>query len=336
MKNVWERHSKKEPIESSIIEAGIELALAQVKSLPSRIYAGDAERKTFLTSPQSKETLAFHNIDHVKSVVDRFEKILTLLKREGIDIGSERTQQIGKLGAAFHDTVQDFTEKTEIEPNTVNGNQNPFAGHKKIIRKRETVANENASSEQAIAYMREVNQTKPNTFTAEDEEIVRKQIDVTVPGFDPRAGTVIQPNLDANSQSSVIERVLALADLGTAGIENPDVFVAEGARVFKEENLDILNAIYALRDGIAIPEKDKEYYKHRMLSWSAFQPVFAMGRKNLLDKEIKCFPQMVQQKLKEEIFNKFDSSIEATKETASRRKKMTFEEIAEDMGYEIA
>ncbi len=298
-------------IEPKIIEDGIELALQQV----------------------AKEPLAFHNVDHTRSVIHRFERIIAFLKKEHVDAGPERALQLGKLGAAFHDTVQDFTESTEIEQETADGAPNPFAGHEKIMRKRATIDNERASAERAIAYMREVNKTKPNTFTAEDEDTLRKQVDMTIPDFDPEAGTVIQPRLDEHSPSSVIERALALADLGTAGMEDPETFVSEGSSIFREENMDIRDALYAQKQGLAIDPKNKEYYRYRMLKWSRFQPVFAAGRKNMLNKEIGCFPETVQQKLKEEIFARFDASIEAATEAAERRAFMTFEEIARDMGY---
>lgn len=333
---VMEKHYNNESIESKIIDDGVKIALEQVTGLPSRkITENELEKENFLKSSQSKETLAFHNINHTMSVIDRFEKIINFLKKEKINVGSERDQQIGKLGASFHDTVQDFIENKEIEPDIVGGNPNPYVGYEKIMRKRMISANERASADCAITYMREVNKMKPNTFTKRDEEIIRKQIDVTIPGFDPKAGTVIQPKLDQNSQSSVIDKALALADLGTAGMENPDIFIAEGDNLFREENLDILDAIYAIENGIQICNENKAYYKHRMLGWSKSQPVFATGRKNLFDKEVGCFPQVVQKKLKEEIFNKFDSSIEAIKEIARKRENMTFEEIARDMGYEI-
>ncbi len=321
-----ETHSNTESIESEVIENGIRLALEQIAALSSR------------KSPEGQpnpETLAFHNIEHTKSVIRRFEKIIEILKREEINVGSERVIQIGKLGAAFHDTIQDFTESKETEPKTVNGNPNPYTGYQKIVRKRTTITNEKASADQAIAYMHKVNQSKPATFNLNDERVIRAQIDMTVPSFYSKAGTVIQPNLDRNSQSSVIERALALADLGTAGVENPEVFIAEGDAIFREENLDISDAINTLKLGTSISDKYKTYYKHRMLEWSKFQPVFATGRKNLLDKEIKYFTQTVQDILKKEIFNRFDDSIEATKAVALKRENMTFEEIAKDMGYQI-
>jgi len=150
------------------------------------------------------------------------------------------------------------------------------------MRKRFTVDNEKASADVAIEFMNQINQeVGTQVFSKDDKNTIREAIDATIPGFDPEKGTVVQPNM--NEQSSLVARAVGLADLGTAGMDGPKAFLPEGDALFREENLDILEA---LKNPKNISGDQKEYYRKRMLGWSKFQPKFANGRKDLLEKEL--------------------------------------------------
>lgn len=308
-----ESHEEKEltPFETWS-QKGIDEALEKVKER----FEDDEGRE------DKDKNLDFHNTRHTSSIVTRVERILSAMKGAGVAI-DERTIARGKMYGAFHDVVQE-----ENEPKVISEGDND-----RVQRVRRTGDNEKASWEAAAAFMEKTNgEAGEEVFTREDIDGAREAIEATVPSFyfdkEKGWGTVIQPNL--NKKSSFEARALALADIGAAGMEGYEVYGPEGDAVFREENLDILRV---LRQPEALGEEQKEYFKSRMTKWSAMQIGFAEGRKALLDKELDGLDPLVQEKLKEEVFSKFDDSIEGAKTKLEERKNMSFEELAKSMGY---
>lgn len=266
------------------------------------------------------DNLAFHNTQHTRGVIERTKKILEAMG------ASDRLVRLGEFVAANHDTVQEY----EI---TVDAN----SGVKK--RSRFVEKNEDASADEAITYMR----TYPSIFDEEDMETVREAIQATIPGFDMGKKTVIQPNLLESinaatvqerlmtSASELVTRALALADLGTAGMEEPDSFVHDGDAIFREENIDVLEALQSPQ---SLSEEQKEAFKKRMLDWTANQIAFAQGREASLDKELEGLPEDMERSIRR-LFTHFDANIQRAQSKVDRRKLMTFEELVRDFGYEI-
>ncbi len=286
------------------VERGVEAALSSV-------------RERFELAKNEQDRLAFHNTRHTGEVVRRTAAIL---EAAGADA---RTIGVGRLAAAFHDTVQRWEE------NRVpwEGNR-PGDEHTKVLRKRFIAENERASAGELLQYMDAANRDAgAELFSETDRVAIGSAIDATIPGFDPEKKTVIQPNL--KKESPLIARAVALADLGTAGMDGPEVFCSEGDALFREENLDIMDA---LKNPAAIGAGEKEYFRKRMIGWSKFQPLFANGRKELLERELEGIPEAGRERVRV-IFSKFDETIEAAQERARARESMTFEELARDMGY---
>lgn len=291
------------------IEDGISAALQMI-----------ADR--FENSPDEKNRLAFHNIVHTKDVIRRFDAVIDAIKQSDPSLYDKRTHDIGRLAAAHHDTVQNW------EP-VATANQAPNGEiFIKIIRKRFAGANEKASTDGALAIIDKINEEAGSEiFTEQDRAIIGGGHEATVPGFNPEKGTVIQPNL--NEQSSFITRAIALADLGTAGMDGPERFLPEGDALFREENLDIEEAV---KHPETISPQQKEFFRERMLGWSAFQEKFAAGRSTLLEEELRPLPEASRSAV-EKLFDKFDESIRAAHAQAEHRKTLTFEELATAMGY---
>lgn len=274
----------------------------------------------FEYSENPLDNLAFHNTQHTKGVIERTKKILEAMG------ATDRLVRLGEFIAANHDTVQEY----EI---TVDAN----SGVKK--RSRFIEKNEDASADEAIAFMR----TYPSIFDEEDMETVREAIQATIPGFDMGKRTVIQPNLlesiDAatvqerlmTSASELVTRALALADLGTAGMEEPDSFVHDGDAIFREENIDVLEALQHLQ---SLSDVQKETFMKRMLDWTTNQIAFAQGREASLDKELEGLPEDMERSVRK-LFTHFDANIQRAQSKVDRRKLMTFEELVRDFGYEI-
>ncbi|GEM_PF-1045906 len=295
---------------TQVIDQGIERALSQI-----------ADR--FERSSVPRDNLAFHNQTHTKDVIRRTDAILKTIQNADPALVKDRDRLLGKLAAAFHDTVQNYTEAQVDEK----------AGdktYKKIFRKREIGLNETKSIAEGASFINAINQERTTSgnqpiFTEQDRTTLNA-IDVTVPGFDPEKG-VFQPNL--KKESPPVTRALALADIGTAGFDGPVKFLPECNALFREENFDIAEASAHPE---TISEEDKNRFRERMLKWSAFQIKFVAGRKNLFESEIAGLSTTAQKAVRE-IFTKFDDSMKASEEKSARRQTMTFEALLEDMGF---
>lgn len=278
----------------------------------------DLVKKRFEDTSKEDDKLEFHKTSHTRDVIRRTRMILSVLERIGF--ASSHDVAIGELAGAFHDVVQNWEENRMNDGNAA-----------KIMRKRFVGANERQSADDAEAFMRKANQESgQELFASRDIAAVREAIDGTIPGFDPQKKTVIQPNV--NEHSSLIARAVALADLGAAGMDRPEVFTQEGDNLFREENLDIIRAFKNKED---IPDNNKESFRNRMLAWSRFQPDFARGRKELLGAELRGMPENAAEEVGN-LFAGFDASIALAEEVANRRTMMPFEDLARDMGYQIS
>ena len=257
--------------------------------------------------------LAFHNAEHTKSVMRRTESILRAIKKVTLYRVTEKDIKLARLVAAFHDAVQESKEQDKDG---------------RLMRQRATGINEEKSADEAIDFLdQEMKYSEETEFSEEDFGVVKEAINGTVPGFDVEKKTVIQPNV--TESSSLIARALALADLGTAGMDGAEAFLREGDALFLEENLDIMRA---LRNEQELSDEMKEVYRKRIIEWSKFQPTFAAGRRDLLDEELRGMPPGADVAIKK-LFNKFDESISAAEKRAKERETMSFDELVVDMGF---
>ncbi|MDA2935860.1 hypothetical protein MYX06_01425 [Patescibacteria group bacterium AH-259-L05] len=287
------------------IYKGIEEALEKIK-------------QRFEQAKNPDDNLDFHNRDHTNKIVQRVEYILSTIQHADSSLLTSHDVKIGCLAGAFHDVIQNYDKDKQD------------GKFEKIIRKRHTSDNEKDSAKEAIKFMKQANQEEgKEVFTEQDMKTVQEAIEATIPGDILKNNTVIQPNL--TKDSSLITRAVALADLGAAGLDGAEAFLADGDNFFREENMDIADAVKNIKN---LTNEQKEYYKKRMITWAEFQPKFAQGRKDSLDKELKGIPGTAKDAVRA-LFNKFDESIQAAQERAEKRKTMSLEELAEDMGYKI-
>ncbi len=288
-------------------------AIAAIKQQALRLI-----KERFEKDPYDVDTLDFHNTRHTEGVIRRTEAILNAIRNVDTQVVSEKDILLGGLAAAWHDTVQKYhVEEVSDGSNT------------KKIRRRHTIENEHASAEEAIVHMAEICKKRgtPSLFTEDDEAVIREAIDVTIPGFDLERKTVIQPHL--KPESHVVTRAVALADIGTSGMEDLDAFLQDGDAVFREENIDIREV---LKNKEMISDAQKEFFRQRMIAWNEGQKKFVEGRKALLDTELKGLSDVTKAAV-QQLFKRFDENIEGMKEKITQRKDMSFEELTKDMGY---
>lgn len=286
----------------------------------------------YIRDQKDLEDLPFHNEDHTKRVVERYKFIVRALNSLDIEVGTDREVLLGEVGAMFHDTVQNLkdshiTEEIEL----ADGQKVNLA---RIRRTRFSESNELASANLAVKFLKDT-----GVFKEGDKEIIKQQILATVAKYDENKKTVLQSNLGANSR--VIDFAIAMADLGTSGIES-DKFIPDGDALFREENPDITQAIEEMKKGKDIEPEYQEYYKMRMLAWCRGQVQFPLKRKEQLSLEINPIftkagelDEARKTKFLGTFFGGFEESSRLMDEQTQKREAMDFLTLAEDMGYKF-
>lgn len=263
-------------------------------------------RERYEEPGDSTQILPFHSRQHTVGVIRRATLILRAMHAD------ERAVQLGRLAAAFHDTVR----LQKPHPSTNNRDLCPHAD-----------ASERASAAEAVAWMRQY----PTMFTDEDCDLVTAAIMATVTCRDAEKKTIYQPNLMTDSHHVV--RAVALADLGVCGIEG-NVFAKEGDLLFREKNIDILRVILRAKNHSDIPPKEQEAYKNRILAWAQIQADFVRCRKARLEIELGNLDDVTKKRVRS-LFTGFEEAADAVNAIAAHREKLTFWEIARDMGYTV-
>ena len=298
------------------IEQLLERALAEIS------YRFDTHPEGTENYGHKKDrVLDFHNSEHTKDIIRRTKTILETIQGVCPELVDTTAIEDGQLAAAFHDMVQEWRE--EIVTEELGGL--PIF---KIIRKKESEKNELKSAIIALSFLDRIEEeTGTDLFSPTSMGQVQEAIMTTVPSF--KYGTVIQKNL--TERSSPVARALALADIGAAGIDGPEIFISTGDALFREDNLDISRAIVGKEP---LSEKQRRYFSNRMKNWSIDQIAFAEGRKKLFESEVAPLPEKARVAVRA-VFSKFDETILSVKTCAEKRKTMSFEELTVDMGYKI-
>lgn len=242
------------------------------------------------------DRLAYHSSAHTKGVLARAQKI-------GRRIGlSEHKRVLVSVAALFHDTVQTFEVQTNED------------GHQKRVRFGGM--NELMSAMDAVSFM----QGDPYSFDSIDEALVGHAIISTTPKWSHEHKTVIQPLV--NEQSHIVTRVLALADLGEAGMDS-EAFLSSGYSLFAEDNVDVVAGIMSAQVPGDISLEVRKSYRNRLLWWLSKQPDFARGREELLTEELIGFG-VPRWKIRRELFNQFGASIEGAQKVLEDARSLDF------------
>ena len=245
-----------------VVEKGINLALRTIKER----YDGK---------------LAYHNSTHTKKVIERVERIL---KAAGIS-NNEAIFHLARLAAAFHDLVLEY----EIDESRTSKDF-PF----KLKRRKDN--NEEESANALLEFMN----LHPKFFDEEDKIMVHEAILGTEPHFTAERG-VIQETFNQSGPIGIIARVLALADLGSCGMEEPEDSFKDAVNVFLEQfYVKLDDTPITLRDIL-----DNEKLKNFFVDFIRGQKDFINKRKDRLDEEIGNFGEGVR-----ELFSNFDGAVE--------------------------
>lgn len=243
--------------------------------------------------------LSYHNTIHTRSIIGRTVAILTLIHRAAPGVVSERDILLGAHAAALHDY---FNESEIISSGIL------------TVRKRAGGANEMNSTDAALGLM------KSPDFFESDRRIMREAIPGTIVAFDPNKG-LIQPNVSADS--SLVTVALALADVGSAGMEGPDALTADSYRLFVEDNVTLSRFLNGYAS-LTLEQKDE--LKRKFVSFMAFQKTFVLGRMEEFHERLSYIPDSARIPI-HQLFFHFEDSLHHAELLGEQAKSMSFEDL---------
>ena len=257
--------------------------------------------KDFALAEIQKETeqkqLYYHNCDHAYAVKKRADIIFKAIEPFGIQamngqISLTRIKHLIDICAIAHDMVQEFVPNTKLH----------------TARKREPGVSEAATISKLISHIESLNikssDRKANNqiiFTDLDLQIIREAIKATICLYDCGDNSIYQPSLYCNGKKILLPaRIIALADIGSLGIDGIEAYLREGSLIFLEENPDTIEII--LNDEYNNQPKLYENLRQRLLQRARFQVNFARGRENRFMREVEGLPVEAMSVLRNKVF----------------------------------
>ena len=308
-------------------------SLAQLPAVDSPFAASIKAAVAFASEAFAQEIktkqLYYHGFEHVNAVAVRAQKIFDAVVPfcQGRDLktgkplsaaGWARRRSLLYLSAIAHDMVQVFLPQATAHS----------------TRRREGGHSEQITFERLLEFLQEISPgaASPDAqFSESDIEILQEAIAATVCQFDPSDGAIFQPLLYQDEPISLTARALALADIGTLGMEGIAAYKREGGLLLLEENLDIIPFLQqgGWKEDKSYPTKphsteschpvdrrtvdrsaDDEAFdtsfceglKQRLLKRARFEVTFAKSRLARLDRELHGLPKGAIATLKTNIF----------------------------------
>ncbi|NJL10041.1 MAG: hypothetical protein HC908_07330 [Calothrix sp. SM1_7_51] len=142
-------------------------------------------------------------------------------------------------------------------------------------------------------------------FTDTDISILKEAIQATICNYDPSEQSIYQPALyNKNQDISLVAKIIALADIGSLGMEGIDTYKQEGGLLFLEENPDFIPLVLKQEiTNLAVDNPELyENIRQRLLKRAGFHVNFAKSRLKRFPQEIASFPPATIPILTSEIF----------------------------------
>ncbi|MDJ0901029.1 MAG: hypothetical protein QNJ55_19680 [Xenococcus sp. MO_188.B8] len=241
-----------------------------------------------------QKQLYYHSCDHAYAVRQRADIIFQAIEpfgQEVTQVSLKRIKHLIDICAIAHDMVQEFLPHTELHTS----------------RKREPGVSEAATISKLINYIASLNiksnDQKANRilFTDSDLQIIKEAIEATICLYDFADNSIYQPYLYSTAKKiSLPARIIALADIGSLGIEGIEAYFQEGSLIFLEENPDIISII--LNEEYKNQPELSENLRQRLLQRARFQVNFARGRKARFASEVTGLPGGAIYVLKHNVF----------------------------------
>ena len=263
-----------------------------------------------------QKQLYYHTCHHAYAVQKRAEiiwKAIEPFEPKTNQTSLTRSEHLLALCAFSHDLVQEFLPNNELHAS----------------RKRKPGASEAATISKLVNYIESLN-LKSNhhnasnniLFTDSDLEIIKEAIEATICLYDCEDNSLYQPYLySTNKKISLPARIIALADLGSLGIEGIEAYFQEGSLIFLEENPDIVPII--LNEDYQERAELSENLRQRLLQRARFQIDFARGREARFMREVEGLPVNAIPILRNKVFKYLNKDTIATIESITPTKDDT-------------
>ncbi|MBE9168865.1 hypothetical protein IQ238_15560 [Pleurocapsales cyanobacterium LEGE 06147] len=259
-----------------------------------------------------QKQLYYHTVAHAYGVKRRANLIFQALKpifESSIEpVELSRLNSLINICAVTHDMVQEFIPPDQLY----------------APRKRPVGISEAATITKLINYIEKLNQKYSQAgikssaiFTNADIQIIKEAIKVTICIYGNNSNCIYQPHLyHEREKLSITARIIALADLGTLGIEGVNAYLREGVLVFLEENPDVARMLLAHKNIFSqnnlnlIQNKElilDKNLRERLLRSARFMVNFAKERKKRFPEEIAGFTTNGRYILKHQIFKYLNS-----------------------------
>ncbi len=245
--------------------------------------------------------LYFHNLNHVLGVQRRAELLFETVRphwqaelnqlHDPLDL--ERLKALLRLAAIAHDLVQIFLPTT------------PWTS-----RRRETGISEAATIEKLLAAIQDLNTDLQHQhpynpqleISPTDCELLQEAIAATICQVDVCKQCLYQPYLYSDAEKSNLAIMLALADIGTLGMDGIVPFRQESREIFLEENPDFAPLVFHPEELDRHPPHFAEALRQKLLQHTRFQIRFAQNRLERLNFEIRDLPRQAHAVVRHEVF----------------------------------
>lgn len=260
-------------------------------SLPSTFAEVVKIVKTFILQEFdceiAKNQLYYHTREHIDNVQRRADIIFQAIHPYCPGLVADdiaRTSLLLNLCAVAHDGIQIFSPQTQ-----------PYTS-----RQRQPGVSETLTIEKLLNYIKDLNQQLQEQcvddsvlFTDADMTIIQEAIEATICAYDAANQSIYQPALyNQDKNLSLVAKILAIADIGSLGMDGVAAFNKEGGLLFLEENPDIVPII--LDQTLETLNVDNpelyENIRQRLLKRARFQINFAKSRLMRFPQELTVFP----------------------------------------------
>jgi hypothetical protein len=243
-----------------------------------------------------QKQLYYHTIDHAFAVKRRAKTIFkaidthSLAHRERIDI--YRLEGLIDICAIAHDMIQEFKPS--------------LSG---VSRKRHFGIGETATIDKLIEYLESLNRqflacnlNRDVMFTEEDLQIIRESIAATTCSYDLNNNSIYQPYLyQTQSPLSLAAKIIALADLGTLGMDGIEAYLQDSILLFAEDNPDLAHFILN-RQPLTASHLSKHDWQLKLAEMTDSIVKFARERYWKFEIEISSFSCRDRRILRDQVF----------------------------------
>ena len=263
--------------------------------------------KNYVVDEIIRETKAkqlyYHTLYHSLAVQRKakriFQELEFVLSQSKSSHELERLEILADLCGLAHDMVQLFhLHSTVDKPRQHMSGQSEIETANKLLRSIQDLNQQLTSCKLASSIL----------FSDRDCQIIKDAILATICHVDPQSGkvkysfsscSIYQPYLyDSKPKISIVGSIVALADLGTLGMEGVESYIQDSLLIFLEDNLDLKKLL--LHGDFT--NLDQMIVKIRLLAMAKFIVSFARERYARFELEISSFTPLARQILREKVF----------------------------------